>query len=359
MKLSILLISDPALESASPNSVPALTALLQKEVPGSPAWDSPFDFQIHSVTIDEIGKHLGSEPYGHHRVIQAQALAAQTSDSPQTASGPALTFAPDYALIAIAQNTQLHADFTINQGLQRLFPLARQVTIHGAWSSGGGRSGQRWPGSFHVTNTEFTQQFSIFARQWHSGQKTLWDGPATLSTTERLGTTERLALPGNVSNSADLVTTIGLISRDRRSGQALQDGCAALGYPTMVSAWDAHFSAHDSPPLRDEPHLSLPAGPATPVADPNQAVNLWLIDLAPPLPTPQSLAKCLTQVRQKRVAPVLIVCPFYEILADRYQNLGPENTADTAANSSVTFLRKPFLLPELQAAIRNLSFQNR
>lgn len=229
------------------------------------------------------------------------------------------------------------------QTLQKEYPLARIVTVTGPWSAGGGRSHRQWPGSFYVPLAAFENQLGLFSRQFSDGIPTLWDGPATQSTTERLARANR-ATPNAASSCV-----VGLIGRDDSMLQALATACDAMGVHSIGG------EPTDQPQTPSRIRLRTPAdvGRKNVIGDSAKenpangpTPQLWIWDWV----NPQQEAQQLNIACQ--LGPMIVLLGYAEIqlYSDQLQlNQQP----------NLRVLRKPFVLDELQTAIGDLCLQNR
>lgn len=108
----------------------------------------------------------------------------------------------------------------------RRFPLARSITVWGPWCIGGFRNGFPVSGENYVAWLVWPWQVQCFLRQWFSDQGTLWDLPRTASLAERLGRAavayERDPAWGPVS--------IDLIGSESGLAEAVAAACETLGW---------------------------------------------------------------------------------------------------------------------------------
>jgi hypothetical protein len=215
---------------------------------------------------------------------------------------------------------------------QRRFPLARWVTVWGAWCSGGIRTGYPNNLSTYVSRLAWPWHSELFLRQYFGRQVTLWDPPATRSPAERLGLAARLSKDHESARGG----SIHLIPSRSGIGTAWQDVASTLQWNLTTYSDVAR---------------ALAAGP---VGDP-AALWVWEVD-GPQLAPPQ-----YGQFRRQLGGQCLVVLGMAEPLQEHFAQHDSPTTETLQSRwgcGDTLLLTKPFLLPELQAAIGDLRLQN-
>lgn len=173
---------------------------------------------VHALLFDstgclERGLHRAAEVLGQSkrlRVLRADEVSQETTVD----------------LIVWEQLTPAAGVADEYERWHRRFPLARFVTVWGPWCIGGFRNGFPLSGENYVTWLVWPWQVQCFLRQWFSDQATLWDLPRTAGLAERVGRAalayERDPMWGPVS--------IDLISADADLAEALTMACKTLGW---------------------------------------------------------------------------------------------------------------------------------
>lgn len=225
-------------------------------------------------------------------------------------------------LIVFEQRTPAELSPDVYERWRRRFPLARVVTVWGPWCLGGGRNGFPVSGESYVNLVVWPWQAQCFLRQWFSDQATLWDLPRTSGPTERLAR-------GTIAVDSKPTwgpVTLDLICSDPAMEETLGMACETLGwsverFPT-VAARESGTRNHGQPET--------------------DARRLWIWEPAPN-PTDTSPDQLLASAPS---GSGLVLLGFAELTA---------GWASQPTGRRV-LLPKPFLLAELQAAVRDLCF---
>lgn len=225
-------------------------------------------------------------------------------------------------LIVFEQRTPAELSSDVYERWRHRFPLARVVTVWGPWCLGGGRNGFPVSGESYVNLVVWPWQVQCFLRQWFSDQATLWDVPRTSSPTERLarGTNAVESKPAWGPEAIDLICS------DPAMEEALSMACETLGW--SVERFPAVAARESDTRKRGQPEKG--------------AGRLWIWEPAPN-PTDTSPDQLLAASPS---GSGIMLLGFAE-LTGRWAN-------DSTARR--LFLPKPFLLAELQAAVRDLCF---
>jgi len=243
----------------------------------------------------------------------------------------------------------------------RRFPLARLVTVWGPWCLGGGRNGFPVSGENVVASLVWPWQIQCFVRQWFNDHTTLWDLPRTSSLAERLARATSAIEAAPVWGPV----TVDLVCSDPAMEEALMLASATLGWKaerfTDVATREKDLGRREQ----------ARAG----------AGRLWIWEPA---------AVAGGTLRADRLAAVpsgsgIVLRGFAELTdgcvneptwglpSGEARGLGPVNPSTPPANRPAAIsgrlldspgdatarllcLPKPFLLAELQAAVRDLCF---
>ncbi|GEM_PF-1887930 len=264
----------------------------------------------------------------------------------------------DFDVIVFPENENTVFDHATYQATQRLWPLARILTVYGPWSAGSWRSGKLWPGAINVPWTSWPLQLMVFGEQFFAGVGTLWDGPLTTSINQRLtqGTIPvagKSQIPSPTRTGIEAEKTlpsrdelvVHVLAREYRVQEAIEEACLGLGWKI------------GSQPISESPEKSSKIGPiptGAEVPDPTQPC-VWVWDLDQPSVTAESFWKQRAQLDGGCIA----ISGFLEIQSMSTFGMQTVTPANWNLMGQTLFLRKPFMLPELQAAIGYLSLKNR
>lgn len=225
-------------------------------------------------------------------------------------------------LIVFEQLTPAQLSLDVYERWHRRFPLARFVTVWGPWCLGGARNGFPVSGENYVNLLVWPWQVQCFLRQWFGDQATLWDVPRTSSPTERLarGT---IAVE---SKPAWGPVVIDLICSDHAMEEALSVACQTLGwsvdrFPTV--------EARESDATRRRQSVTG-----------TRRLWIWEPALNPTDTSPDHLLASTPS------GSGIVLLGFAE-LTDSWAS---------QPTGRRLLLPKPFLLAELQAAVRDLCF---
>lgn len=273
-------------------------------------------------------------------VQRAAAILGQT-DHLQLWMNPDRSATRDLDLMVVSQLTPAEISAAMRTDWRRQFPLARQVTVWGPWCMGGLRNGYPDPGTTYVSWLSWPWQIQIFLRQLSEKQPTLWDLPATRSSTERLA----LAASSGVATKP-----VGSIRKDGST--------SAIPLDLIPSGTGTGLALHEACTYSDWRPRVWPSVSDLVRAPKSERASLWIWE--PDVPQ-VSLPEIVRQRRQLSGSGIILL-GFAEILGANdaqtdTQTIQGLNQALSAEEKTV-LLPKPFLVSELQAAICDLSFQN-
>lgn len=243
----------------------------------------------------------------------------------------------DLDLIVHAQQTPAQLSPARLAEWRRRFPLARQVIVWGPWCEGGMRNGYFEPGSICISQLVWPWRFQCFLRQFFHDRPTLWDLPATRTAADRLGaaaivTDQTLCFQSKLEESSQ--QPLDVVSSPSGLGSALPQLCESLGW--MIRPWDSVSELLQLPPEERGP--------------------IWIWE-------PEAPSGTFTEIvntRQHLAGRGIILLGFAEILSHvQCGPLGLQLQTALGEHGRTVLLPKPFLVAELQAAVCDLSFQDR
>lgn len=291
------------------------------------------------IAIIETAEAIGSG--GLAPPILRAAKVIGVSDRVRLWKGQDAAATLDLDLVVISQLTPAEIPPATLAAWRCHYPLARQVTVWGPWCIGGQRNGFPDSGTCYVSWLSWPWQIQFFLRQYFGGQSTLWDLPATRTTTDRLAQAAKAAVfeLSKQQTSADAVTfpsRIDLVPAPNGIAGALPAACASLCWNTRVWGDVAEL-------------IRVPASARAPIW-------IWEPDV------PQVSLTEIVRLREQLPGAGIILLGFAEILgvtaASTDAHLIQDLNHALSVNSATVLLPKPFLFSELQAAVCDLSFQN-
>lgn len=284
-----------------------------------------------------IVEEPGAPTMGLGTSIQRAAEVVGVTDRIQVLNADDAPDVQDLDLIVRAQQTPAQLSPASLAQWRRRFPLARQVIVWGPWCEGGLRNGYFEPGSICVSQLVWPWRFQCFLRQFFSDRPTLWDLPATRTAADRLGTSAIVAddlfcFEPTLEEASQ--RRLDIVSSSSGVGSALPELCESLGW--TIRPWSSVAAL-----------LHLPAEERGPI---------WIWEPE----APSGLFSEIVNTRQQLAGRGIILLGFAEILS--HVQCGPSSLELQPAlceHGRTVLLPKPFLVAELQAAVCDLSFQDR